>query len=194
MERPPSQLKEIFDESDVPKQPRRNSSTPSMLRDRPTLRSSPLAGSSFSADGAGNVVEHTSALEEELARRRTMLPGLNDEELAMLAASSPSSLTPALSFSSSPNPSLKGSVETTEESQSPRRARPSFISLAQGPRPGSRGSLAPPTPTSPTLRARHSSPHLAIIADPSPPDSTSTFDQASVSKVLPLDESYHTRE
>ncbi|KAH7337825.1 hypothetical protein B0J17DRAFT_664354 [Rhizoctonia solani] len=169
MERPPSQQRETMDESDTHGQPRRNSFTPSMRRERPILRSSPLAGASFSADGAGNVVEHTSALDEEIARRRTMLPGVNDEDLARLAKLSPS--TPALSPSSSPSPSRKGSLETTDESQ-PRRARPSFISLApQGSRPGSRDSLVPPTPTSPTLRARHSSPHLAVTAKPSPPDS-----------------------
>lgn len=138
------------------------------------LRSSPLAGASYSADGAGNVVEHTSALEEEIARRRTMQVGLNDEDLSRLANISPtsSSSTPALSYASSPNPSRKGSIETIEDLQAPRRARPSFISLApQGSRPGSRDSLVPPTPTSPTLRARHSSPHLAVNTKPSPPDS-----------------------
>ncbi|CAE6471338.1 unnamed protein product [Rhizoctonia solani] len=170
MERPPIQLKEPFDESDGrsphSQQPRRNSLTPSIRRERPALRSSPLAGPSYSADGAGNVVEHTSALEEEIARRRTALPGFNDEDLARLANLPPS--TPALSHSSSPNPSRKGSLETTEEPQT-RHARPSFISLEpQGSRPGSRGSLAPPTPTSPTLRARHSSPHLAVTANPKP--------------------------
>ncbi|KAG8731103.1 hypothetical protein FRC11_005141 [Ceratobasidium sp. 423] len=147
-------------------QPRRDSLTPSMRRERPALRSSPLAGPSYSADGAGNVVEHTSALEEEIARRRTALAGFSDEDLVKLAHLPPS--TPALSHSSSPNPSRQGSLETTEDPQT-RRARPSFISLEpQGSRPGSRGSLAPPTPTSPTLRARHSSPHLAVIANPKP--------------------------
>ncbi|CAE6501968.1 unnamed protein product [Rhizoctonia solani] len=177
MEHPSLLLKEGSDEQSDPQRPHsgrpgRDSFTPSMKRERPILRSSPLAGASFSADGAGNVVEHTSALEEELARRRTMLPGLSDDELAGLAASSPSSSVPTLSFSSSPNLSRKESLETTEEPRTPRRARPSFISLSpQGSRPGSRGSLAPPTPTSPTLRARHSSPHLAVITEPKLPDS-----------------------
>ncbi|CAE6474848.1 unnamed protein product [Rhizoctonia solani] len=177
MEHPSPLLKEGSDEQSDPQRPHsgrpgRDSFTPSMKRERPILRSSPLAGASFSADGAGNVVEHTSALEEELARRRTMLPGLSDDELAGLAASSPSSSVPTLSFSSSPNLSRKESLETTEEPRTPRRARPSFISLSpQGSRPGSRGSLAPPTPTSPTLRARHSSPHLAVIPEPNSPDS-----------------------
>ncbi|KAL5639534.1 hypothetical protein ACGC1H_006232 [Rhizoctonia solani] len=176
MELPTPQLKEVFDESDAQRpyseRPRRNSFTPSMKRERPMLRSSPLAGPSFSADGAGNVVEHTSALEEEMARRRTMLPGLSDDELAKLAATPPSPSAPPSPFSTSPNLSRKGSLERTEEPQTPRRARPSFISLSpQGSRPGSRGSLAPPTPTSPTLRARHSSPHLAAMPEPNLPDS-----------------------
>ncbi|CAE7158488.1 unnamed protein product [Rhizoctonia solani] len=155
-------------------QPRRNSLTPSMKRERPMLRSSPLAGTSYSADGAGNVVEHTSALEEEITRRRTGLPGLNGDELARLAALPSSSLS--ISTYASPNTSRKGSLETTEDPYAPRRARPSFISLSpQGSRPGSRGSLVPPTPTSPTnspaLRERHSSPHLAAAAKPNPPES-----------------------
>ncbi|CCO34126.1 hypothetical protein BN14_08218 [Rhizoctonia solani AG-1 IB] len=145
--------------------PRRKSFTPSMRRERPQLRSSPLAGASYSADGAGNVVQHTSALEEEISRRRSMLPGINAEDLARLAALPPS--TPALSYSSSTNPSRQGSMEIALEPQTPRRARPSFISLAPQ---NSSESLVPPTPTSPTLRARHSSPHLAVVAKPSPID------------------------
>ncbi|CAE6464676.1 unnamed protein product [Rhizoctonia solani] len=175
MERPPSEFKEILDERYVTinlqsdshrphgQHPRRKSFTPSMRRERPQLRSSPLAGASYSTDGAGNVIEHTSALEQEIARRRSMLPGINTEDLARLAALSPS--TPTLSYSSSPNPSRQGSMEITSEPQMPRRARPSFISLAPQ---SSCESLVPPTPTSPTIRARHSSPHLAVVAKPSP--------------------------
>ncbi|KAJ1300951.1 hypothetical protein OPQ81_003377 [Rhizoctonia solani] len=155
MERPFSQLKEMSDEGDTRRlsgqKPRRNSLTPSMRH------------------GAGNVIEHTSALEEEIAHRRAILAGLNDEDLSKLAALPSPSSTPALSYPSSPNPSRRGSLEAIEDPHTPRRARPSFISLApQGSRPGSRDSLAPPTPTSPTLRARHSSPHLPSNVKPNP--------------------------
>ncbi|KAF8686569.1 hypothetical protein RHS04_00061 [Rhizoctonia solani] len=173
MSHPSSQPKETLNESDAYRshgqQPRRNSFTPSVRRERPQLRSSPLAGASYSTDGAGNVVEHTSALEEEIARRRSMLPGINTDDLARLAMLSPS--TPALSYSSSPSPSRQGSIELNTEHQGPRRARPSFISLAPQ---KSYESLAPPTPTSPTLRARHSSPHLGIEAKSSPLHTTPT--------------------
>ncbi|QRV84516.1 hypothetical protein RhiJN_12532 [Ceratobasidium sp. AG-Ba] len=67
-------------------QQRPNSLTPSR-RDRPRLRSSPLAGPSYASDGAGGIVEQSSALEEEIARRKSLLvAGLDDEELARLAA------------------------------------------------------------------------------------------------------------
>ncbi|KAF8752070.1 hypothetical protein RHS01_07711, partial [Rhizoctonia solani] len=68
-----------------------------------------------------------------------------------------------------PSPSRQGSIELNTEHQGPRRARPSFISLAPQ---KSYESLAPPTPTSPTLRARHSSPHLGIEVKSSPPHAT----------------------
>lgn len=164
--------------SDEPHKHRPHSLTPSVRRgERPPLRSSPLAGPSYAADGVGNVIQHSSALEEEIARRRRS-GLLNEDDIVGLDALS----TPALS--------RKASADIDEPTGSPRRARPSFISLTPAPsRPGSRGSIStrPQTPQSPSpasspmLRTRHSSPHLAADAEadklqPAVPPRPSTAD------------------
>ncbi|KAF8604817.1 hypothetical protein BDV93DRAFT_605741 [Ceratobasidium sp. AG-I] len=172
MEAPPTLHLETADtaESHPPASSSRSRRS-SARRQRPPLRSSPLAGPSYAADSVGNVIQHGSALGEEIAWRRSQLhAGLNDEELARLAALSDSVPMPSTLHSASVStdalPSPKGGSDASDHSLHPpvRRARPSFISLAPpSPGPTSPGPdsapLEPPSP--PTLRARHSSPNIA---------------------------------
>ncbi|QRV98572.1 hypothetical protein RhiJN_26591 [Ceratobasidium sp. AG-Ba] len=149
-------------------QQRPNSLTPSR-RDRPRLRSSPLAGPSYASDGAGGIVEQSSALEEEIARRKSLLvAGLDDEELARLAALSHSP-TGSLSIPGNdpvpPVPSRQNSSDSSTgdgHAIPSRKARPSFISLAPPASPTG-SSLQIPAPPA-TLRNRHSSPNIARAA------------------------------
>ncbi|KAG8712647.1 hypothetical protein FRC09_019621 [Ceratobasidium sp. 395] len=158
---------------------RPQSRLPSPRRERPPLRSSPLAGPSYASDGAGRIVQKSSALDEEIARRRSMLSvGLDDAELARLASLSHSPTISVEAFPSVPGPSRQNSTSDAsgesgghlgEETSAKRKARPSFISLAP---PGSpTHSHLAPLPAPPPLRNRHSSPNIARSAslDTNPP-------------------------
>ncbi|KAG8695658.1 hypothetical protein FRC08_007629 [Ceratobasidium sp. 394] len=152
---------------------RPGSLAPSPRRERAPLRSSPLAGLSYASDGAGGIVQHSSALDEEIARRHGS--HLSVESGAERARSaSPNS--PSVSVKGFPVPSRQNSTsdscgECAGHEGEKRRARPSFISLAP---PGSPSHSAGATQLSPPppLRSRHSSPNIARAASldvPSPP-------------------------
>ncbi|KAG8742416.1 hypothetical protein FRC10_001550 [Ceratobasidium sp. 414] len=151
---------------------RPSSLTPSPRRERTPLRSSPLAGPSYASDGAGGIVQQSSALDEEIARRRShLLVGLDDAERARLASLS---YSPRVSVEAPPTPSCQNSTsgssgESAGHEGEKRRARPSFISLAP---PGSPTHSATQLPAPLPLRSRHSSPNIARAASldvPSPP-------------------------
>lgn len=146
-------------------QARRNSLAPSSRRERPPLRSSPLAGPSFSADSGGNVVQHGSVLEEEITRRRSLLPPVTDD-------GSVSPPTPTLSpsiISTNATSSRRGSMDETGASL--KRARPSFISLSpSSPRNSVVFALPPLDPQFPhpssLVRSRHTLTQISSATDP----------------------------
>ncbi|KAG9094537.1 hypothetical protein FRC07_011291 [Ceratobasidium sp. 392] len=148
---------------------RPRSPLPSPRRERPPLKSSPLAGPSYASDGAGRIVQQSSALDEEIARRRSHLfVGLDDEELARLASLSHSPARSVETFSSVPGPSRQNSTSDSSaeasigEAPSKRKVRPSFISLA----PPCSPSLSSQLPAPPPLRNRHSSPNINLTQRP----------------------------
>ncbi|KAG8697496.1 hypothetical protein FRC08_006488 [Ceratobasidium sp. 394] len=143
--------------------------TPSPRRERAPLRSSPLAGPSYASDGAGGIVQHSSALDEEIARRHLSVEP--DAERARSASpNSPSVSVEGFSALSRQNSTSDSCGESAGHGGGKRRARPSFISLAP---PGSPSHSAGATQLSPppSLRSRHSSPNIARAASldvPSP--------------------------
>lgn len=181
MSRPPSLRIELDitpapdpTQSSQPQSPNSLTPSPSPRRERPPLRSSPLAGPSYASDGAGGIVERSSALGEEIARRKSLLvAGLDDTELARLASLSHSPTTSVEIVPPVPSRQNSSDSSTADSHGIPKRkARPSFISLASPSSP-SHPSAHLPAPT-PTLRNRHSSPNIARSASldapsPSPP-------------------------